>query len=131
MKNIFLEENSKKPDVISTASGLQYRVIKNGKGKVHPKFKDKVTVHYAGKLENGTEFDSSYKRGKPLKFNVNAVVKGWTEALQMMVKGDKWELFIPPELGYGKKGIPGVIPPNAVLIFEVELIKPKASFWGF
>lgn len=131
MRSQFLEENRQKPDVITTVTGLQYRVLKNGKGKVHPRLKDKVTVHYAGRLENGKEFDSSYKRGKPLKFHVNAVVKGWMEALQMMVQGDKWELFVPPELGYGAKGVPGVIPPHAVLIFEVELIKPKSSFWGF
>lgn len=131
MRSSFLEENAKNSDVVTTVSGLQYRVIKNGKGKKHPRLKDKVTVHYSGKLENGTEFDSSYKRGTPLKFNVNAVVKGWTEALQMMVEGDKWELFVPPELGYGSRGVPGVIPPNSVLIFEVELIKAKASFFGF
>ncbi len=127
---MFLDENARNPDVKTTASGLQYKVIKQGKGK-SPSANDTVTVHYTGKLTDGTVFDSSYKRGKPVKFKVNAVIKGWSEALQMMRKGSKWELFIPPSLGYGAKGIPGVIPQNAVLVFEVELIKPKASFFGF
>ncbi len=126
---MFLDENAKDPDVKTTASGLQYKVLKKGKGK-SPRATDTVTVHYTGKLTDGTVFDSSYKRGKPVKFKVNAVIKGWSEALLMMQKGSKWELFIPPSLGYGDKGVPGVIPPKAVLIFEVELIKPKASFFG-
>ena len=129
MTNQFLEKNASNPDVITTQSGLQYRVIKNGKGK-SPKSSDTVTVHYEGKLTNETVFDSSYKREKPIKFKVNGVIKGWSEALMMMNKGSIWELFIPPHLGYGAKGVPGVIPPDAVLIFKVELIKPKASLFG-
>ncbi len=130
MTRNYLEENGKNPDVTTTASGLQYRVIKKGKGK-SPRSTDTVVVHYEGKLTDGTVFDSSYKRGKTVKFKVNGVISGWSEALGMMKKGSQWELFIPPELGYGSKGVPGVIPPNAVLIFKVELIKPKASLFGF
>ena len=130
MGNEFLDKNKENEDVVCTESGLQFRVLKNGKGK-SPKAKDKVVVHYTGKLVNGREFDSSHKRGTPAGFKVNAVIRGWSEALQMMNQGAKWELFIPPELGYGKKGVPGVIPPDAVLIFEVELIKIKSSFFGF
>ncbi len=130
MSQDFLAENAQKPDVITTESGLQYRIITEGKGK-SPGPEDKVKVHYVGKLISGKEFDSSYKRGKPIQFKVNGVIRGWTEALLMMKKGSKWELFIPPELGYGERGVPGAIPANAVLIFEVELIKPKVSFFGF
>ncbi len=126
----FLESNGQEPGIKTTASGLQYRILKAGKGK-SPRSTDTVTVHYEGKLVDGTVFDSSYKRGKAIKFKTNGVIKGWTEALLMMRKGSQWELFIPPELAYGKKGVPGVIPPDAVLIFRVELIKPKASFFGF
>ncbi|MBU2515773.1 FKBP-type peptidyl-prolyl cis-trans isomerase [bacterium] len=130
MTQTFLETNAKNPDVATTASGLQYCVLKKGKGK-SPRSTDTVVVHYEGRLTDGTVFDSSYKRGKPAKFKVNGVIKGWSEALIMMKKGSQWELFIPPELGYGVKGVPGVIPPNAVLVFKVELIKPKASIFGF
>lgn len=130
MSQNFLKENAQKPEIKETVSGLQYRVIKKGKGK-SPRANDKVKVHYVGKLVSGLEFDSSYKRGKPAQFKVNGVIKGWTEALMMMKKGSKWEIFIPPELGYGQKGVPGTIPPNAVLIFELELIKPRASLFGF
>jgi FKBP-type peptidyl-prolyl cis-trans isomerase len=129
MADPLLEANAGKPDVITTVSGLQYRVIKKGKGK-YPKSSDTVTVHYEGRLTNGTVFDSSYKRGKPLKFKVTSVIKGWSEALQLMNKGSVWELFIPPELGYGSKGVPNLIPPNAVLVFKVELIKPRAGLFG-
>ena len=130
MSQDFLNENAQNPGIKTTASGLQYRVIKKGKGK-SPRATDKVKVHYVGKLINGDEFDSSYKRGKPAVFKVNGVIKGWTEALLMMQKGSKWEIFIPPELGYGNKGVPDVIPSNAVLIFELELIKPRKSLFGF
>lgn len=129
MKDSFLDSNANQLDVITTASGLQYRVIKEGKGK-SPKATDTVTVHYEGRLTDGTVFDSSYRRGKPLKFKVNGVIKGWSEALQLMSKGSVWELFIPPEIGYGAKGVPNVIPGNAVLIFKVELIKPRSGFFG-
>jgi FKBP-type peptidyl-prolyl cis-trans isomerase FklB len=117
----FLAANKKKPGVVTLPSGLQYKVITKGKGK-SPKATDKVTVNYRGTLIDGTEFDSSYKRGEPATFPVNGVIKGWTEALQLMKEGSKWELFIPPDLAYGEKGAGNVIGPNATLIFEVELL---------
>jgi FKBP-type peptidyl-prolyl cis-trans isomerase len=117
----FLAENKKKEGVKTLPSGLEYKVITAGKGK-SPKDTDTVTVHYKGTLMDGTEFDSSYKRGEPASFPVNGVIKGWTEALQLMKEGSKWQLFIPANLAYGESGRPG-IPPNAVLIFDVELIK--------
>jgi FKBP-type peptidyl-prolyl cis-trans isomerase FklB len=116
----FLEENKKKPGVITLPSGLQYKVIKDGEG-VPPTINDKVTVHYHGTLIDGKVFDSSVQRGKPIQLAVNGVIKGWTEALQLMKPGSKWQLFIPPALGYGEQGTNG-IEPNSVLIFEVELI---------
>lgn len=116
----FLEENKKKEGVKTLPSGLQYRVIKEGTGNT-PKSTDKVTTHYSGKLLNGTEFDSSYKRNEPATFSVTGIIQGWQEALQLMKEGGKMELFIPPELAYGQSGRPG-IPPNAVLIFTMELI---------
>ena len=105
-----------------TESGLQYRVINDGNGTKYPDLRSFVTVHYVGKLENGTEFDSSYKRNKASSFPVNGVIPGWTEALQLMREGDKWEIIIPPELGYGNQGAGDVIPPDATLTFEVELL---------
>lgn len=116
----YLEENKKKSGVKTLKSGLQYKVVTKGKGK-SPQEKDTVTVNYRGTLIDGTEFDSSYKRGQPASFPVGGVIKGWTEALLLMKEGDKWELAIPSELAYGETGRQG-IPPNAVLIFEVELI---------
>ena len=121
----FLAENKKKEGVKTLPSGLEYKVITAGKGK-SPKDTDTVTVHYKGTLMDGTEFDSSYKRGEPASFPVNGVIKGWTEALQLMKEGSKWQLFIPANLAYGESGRPG-IPPNAVLIFDVELIKIGAK----
>lgn len=120
----FLAENKKKEGVKTTASGLQYKVIKDGSGK-KPKATDTVTVHYKGTLIDGTEFDSSYKRGEPTSFPVNQVIAGWTEALQLMNVGSKWQLFIPANLGYGDRGAGPQIGPNAALIFEVELISLK------
>ncbi len=117
----FLDDNKKKDGVKVTASGLQYKVLKSGDGK-SPKPTDTVSAHYKGTLINGTEFDSSYKRNEPAKFPVTGVIKGWTEALQMMKVGDKWQLFIPPELAYGPNGRPPTIPPQSTLIFEVELV---------
>jgi len=116
----FLEENKNKPGVVTLPSGLQYRVIQEGAGE-SPKATDTVLVHYRGQLIDGTEFDSSYKRGEPARFNVSGVIKGWTEALQLMKPGAKWELFIPPDLAYGDAARPN-IPPGSTLIFEVELI---------
>ncbi len=118
----FLADNKKKKGVKTLPSGLQYKVITEGKGKT-PSATDTVTVNYKGTLIDGTEFDSSYKRGQPATFPVNGVIKGWTEALQLMKEGSKWQLFIPSDLAYGERGTPGgQIGPNATLIFEVELI---------
>ncbi|RPJ36944.1 MAG: FKBP-type peptidyl-prolyl cis-trans isomerase [Deltaproteobacteria bacterium] len=116
----FLEENKKKEGVKVLPSGLQYKVLSEGSGK-SPRATDQVTVNYKGTLINGVEFDNSYKRGKPTTFQIDKVVKGWTEALPLMKEGSKWQLFIPPELGYGSRGA-GPVPPNSTLIFEVELI---------
>jgi FKBP-type peptidyl-prolyl cis-trans isomerase FklB len=112
--------------VKSLESGLQYKVIEKGSGAT-PKATDSVTVHYRGTLTDGTEFDSSYTRNKPATFGVNRVIPGWTEALQLMQEGDKWQLFIPPQLAYGERGAGGKIPPNSALIFEVELISVTAK----
>ena len=117
----FLAENRKKDSVITLPSGLQYKVIKKGAGKT-PKATDTVTVNYLGSLINGTEFDSSYRRGQPASFKVNGVIRGWTEALQLMQEGAKWQLFIPSDLAYGERGAGRDIGPYSTLIFEVELI---------
>lgn len=117
----FLETNKGKEGVQSTESGLQYKVLTKGDKTEKPAATDKVTVHYAGRLIDGTEFDSSIKRGKPASFGLNQVIKGWTEGLQLMSPGDKYEFYIPPALGYGPRG-QSKIPPNSLLIFEVELI---------
>lgn len=117
----FLAENQKKEEVKTLPSGLQYKVIKAGTGE-KPKMTDAVTAHYRGTLIDGTEFDSSYSRGKPEKFPVNGVIAGWTEALQLMEAGAKWQLFVPPNLAYGERGAGRDIGPNATLIFEIELI---------
>lgn len=118
----FLKENKEKAGVITTESGLQYRVITEGTGKA-PTESDKVRVHYAGRLLDGAEFDSSIKRGQPAEFPVRGVIKGWQEALQLMKEGTKIEAYIPPELGYGNRGAPPRIPGNALLIFEMELLE--------
>jgi FKBP-type peptidyl-prolyl cis-trans isomerase FklB len=117
----FLLENAKKEGVVTLPSGLQYKVIEEGTGK-SPEPGDQVTVHYRGTLVDGTEFDSSYERGEPVTFPVGGVIPGWTEALQLMKEGAKWQLFIPPSLAYGEKGAGQVIGPNSTLIFDVELI---------
>jgi FKBP-type peptidyl-prolyl cis-trans isomerase len=119
----FLAENGKKKDVVTTASGLEYHVIAAGDG-ASPKSTDEVTVNYRGTLLDGTEFDSSYKRGQPASFPVNGVIQGWQEALTLMKPGAKWELFIPPNLAYDVNSPPS-IPPGSMLKFEVELIKVK------
>ncbi len=117
----FLSENKKKEGIVSLPSGLQYKVVSQGKGD-SPKATDKVSVHYKGTLMDGTEFDSSYGRGKPASFPVNGVIPGWTEALQLMKTGSKWQLFIPSDLAYGERGAGGKIGPNATLLFDVELL---------
>jgi len=124
----FLEENKKKAGVKTTASGLQYKVIKEGTG-AQPKENETVTVNYRGTLINGTEFDSSYKRGEAATFPVDGVIKGWTEALQLMKVGSKYQLFVPANLAYGERAVGPDISPNSTLIFEVELmgIKPSGS----
>jgi FKBP-type peptidyl-prolyl cis-trans isomerase FklB len=116
----FMAENAGKDGVTALPSGLQYKIIAEGSG-ASPTKGDKVTVHYRGTLIDGTEFDSSFKRNKPAMFGVSDVIAGWTEALQLMKEGSKWQLFIPPALGYGASSA-GQIPPNSTLIFEVELI---------
>ena len=120
----FLDENAKKEGVVTLESGLQYRVIKDGEGK-SPQASSSVNVNYRGTLVDGTEFDSSYERDKPATFQVKRVIKGWREALLLMKEGAKWELYIPPQLGYGKRGLRKAIPPNSALIYEVELIAVK------
>ncbi len=118
----FLEENAKRDGVVVLPSGLQYEVVTEGKGK-KPGATDRVKCHYEGTLIDGTLFDSSLKRGQPAVFGVNQVIKGWTEALQLMSEGAKWKLFIPSALAYGAQQAGELIPPHSTLVFEVELIK--------
>jgi len=117
----FLAENAKKEGIIVLPSGLQYKIITTGKGKT-PTADDTVKTHYRGTLIDGTEFDSSYSRNEPAVFPVKRVIPGWTEALQLMKEGDKWQLFIPSKLAYGENGAGGKIGPNATLVFDIELI---------
>src|SRR5262249_48515331 len=123
----FLAANKSKPGVVTLPSGLEYKIVKEGTGP-KPKATDTVSCNYRGTLVNGTEFDSSYKRNEPAEFPVGRVIKGWTEALQLMPVGSKWELYIPANLAYGEHGPPGSgIGPNETLIFEVELLGIKPS----
>ena len=117
----YLAENGEKEGVTTTESGLQYKVITSGDGE-KPTAADQVTVHYHGMLTDGTVFDSSVDRGQPASFGVTQVIKGWTEALQLMSVGDKWKLTIPANLAYGDQGYGGMIGPGATLVFEVELL---------
>jgi FKBP-type peptidyl-prolyl cis-trans isomerase FklB len=117
----FLAKNKSVPGVVTLPDGLQYKVIKPGNGP-HPTASDTVLVNYEGRLINGTLFDSSYKHGKPVKFQVSEVIPGWTEALQHMQKGAIWELYVPASLAYGEQGMPPVIGPNQTLIFKIELL---------
>ncbi|MCL6414376.1 FKBP-type peptidyl-prolyl cis-trans isomerase [Aestuariirhabdus sp. Z084] len=119
--NEFLAENGKKDGITTTESGLQYKVMTKGEGAM-PEAGSQVTVHYEGRLLDGTVFDSSYERGETTQFGVNQVIPGWTEALQLMPKGSTWEVYIPSQLAYGPGGIPGKIGPNEVLVFKVELV---------
>lgn len=122
----FLAQNRLKPGIVTLPDGLQYKVLVQGKGP-KPTQNDTVTVNYAGKLINGTEFDSSYKRGEPATFPLSGVISGWTEALQLMPQGSVWELYIPASLAYGEQGMPPVIGPNETLIFKVELLDIKKA----
>jgi FKBP-type peptidyl-prolyl cis-trans isomerase FklB len=117
----FLEENKKKPGVVALPSGLQYEVLTEGTGS-KPLATNKVTCHYHGTLIDGTVFDSSVRRGQPATFPLNAVIKGWTEGLQLMPAGSKWRFFIPPHLGYGDRQVSAQIGPNSTLVFDVELL---------
>lgn len=117
----FLSENAQRPEVTVLPSGLQYEVLQQGTGTM-PGPNSRVTVHYEGWLPDGTVFDSSYKRNQPATFGVTQVIKGWTEALQLMNQGAKWRIFIPHDLGYGARGAGGSIPPYAALVFDVELL---------
>lgn len=118
----FLAANKAQPGITELASGLQYKVVTEGKG-AKPKATDKVEVHYRGTLIDGTEFDSSYSRGAPASFPVNGVIQGWQEALQLMAEGSKWQIFVPSELAYGARGAGAQIGPHSTLIFDVELLK--------
>ncbi|MBN2419861.1 MAG: FKBP-type peptidyl-prolyl cis-trans isomerase [Deltaproteobacteria bacterium] len=118
----YLEENKIKEGVITTESGLQYKIIKEGEGK-SPKKSDRITVHYEGTKIDGSVFDSSYKRGEPVTFQIDRVIKGWTEGLQLMKEGGKYKLFVPADLAYGESGAGQQIGPNEVLLFDVEIVK--------
>lgn len=121
----YLADNAKKDGVKTTASGLQYKVMQEGSGK-SPKATDTVLVHYRGTLLDGTEFDSSYKRKEPIEFPLNGVIPGWTEGVQLMKEGAKYQFVIPSNLAYGRRGTPGgPIGPDETLIFEVELLKVR------
>eukprot|EP00804_Cyclotella_cryptica_P021073 CCRYP_019373-RB/>CCRYP_019373-RB protein AED:0.25 eAED:0.25 QI:139/1/1/1/0.75/0.6/5/173/243 len=123
----FLEAKSNEADVITLPSGLRYKILEKGKGAFHPTIDSPCLCHYAGTLIDGTEFDSSYSRGSPTTFAPNQVIKGWTEAMQKMVEGDKWELYIPSELAYGERGSPPKIPGNSALVFTIEMIEIKGE----
>lgn len=118
----FLAENKKKEDVVTLESGLQYKVMTSGEGKQRPSLLDTVMVHYRGHFIDGRVFDSSYQRGEPVSFPLNRVIAGWSEILQLMAVGDKWQVFIPSYLAYGEGGFAPQIEPNMTLIFEMELI---------
>ena len=123
----FLEANKSKEGVITLESGLQYKVLEEGGGLEHPTVRTPCECHYAGRLLDGSEFDSSYSRGQPTTFAPNQVIKGWTEAMQLMVVGDKWEMYIPYQLAYGAAGKPPKIPAAATLIFIMEIVKIKGE----
>lgn len=118
----FLEENAKRDGVFTTASGLQYEILEEGEGAKPAGANARVTVHYEGRLTDGKVFDSSYKRNQPATFGLNQVIPGWTEGVQLMSVGAKYRFFIPPQLGYGSRGAGAAIPPDATLIFDVELL---------
>jgi len=123
----FLEANKGKDGVVTLASGLQYKILNKGAGAHHPTVDSSCECHYEGTLIDGTEFDSSYKRGSPTSFAPNQVIKGWTEVMQLMVEGDKFELYIPSELAYGESGSPPKIPGGSALVFRMEILKIKGN----
>jgi FKBP-type peptidyl-prolyl cis-trans isomerase FkpA len=118
----YLKQNATQKGVVTLKNGIQYQVLEEGSGKF-PTAASKVTVHYQGELTDGRVFDSSYKRGEPAKFNVNQVIVGWQDVLVKMKEGSVWRVVIPPSLAYGKNGIPGVIPPDSILVFKIQLLK--------
>ncbi len=118
----FLQDNAAKEGVVTTPSGLQYKIVREGEGR-QPSASDTVVVHYRGTLIDGTEFDSSYKRGEPIEFPLNRVIAGWTEGVQLMKEGAEFRFFIPSKLAYGSRGAGRVIGPNEALIFDVELLE--------
>lgn len=122
----FLSSNKDQDGVVETESGLQYKMLESGEGS-SPLAEDLVVVHYRGRLLDDTEFDSSYSRGQPAEFHVNQVIRGWQEVLQLMKPGDRWEVYISPDLGYGSRGAGGAIGPNELLIFEVDLVEVKQA----
>lgn len=124
---LFLKENSMKDGVISLPSGLQYKVLRRGDGEFHPTVDSTCSCHYEGRLIDGTVFDSSYARGSPTDFAPNQVIKGWTEAMQLMVEGDKWEMYIPSDLAYGDRGSPPKIGGGDTLVFTMEIIEIKGN----
>ena len=126
----FLQANKDKEGVITLPSGLQYKVLVEGSGLKRPLVDTPCDCHYLGTLIDGTQFDSSFDRGKPSTFAPNQVIKGWTEAMQLMVEGDKWEMYIPSELGYGDRGSPPKIGGGDVLVFTMEILKIKVLFAG-
>jgi FKBP-type peptidyl-prolyl cis-trans isomerase len=117
----FMEENGRRTGIKTTASGIQYEVLTQGEG-ARPKKTDRVLVHYKGSLIDGTEFDSSYKRGEPAEFPLTAVIKGWTEIMQIMPVGSKYRVVIPPNMAYGERGFPPTIGPASTLMFDIELL---------
>ena len=123
-------EASDPAKVITTASGLKYRVLQLGVGRGAPEIDDRVTVHYSGKLPDGTEFDNTRKRGQPISFPLSTVIEGWTEGLQLMTEGAKYQFIVPPELAYGEKGVSGIVGPQATLVFDVELLKVESDLVG-
>eukprot|EP00568_Trieres_chinensis_P002867 CAMPEP_0183311362 /NCGR_PEP_ID=MMETSP0160_2-20130417/36507_1 /TAXON_ID=2839 ORGANISM="Odontella Sinensis, Strain Grunow 1884" /NCGR_SAMPLE_ID=MMETSP0160_2 /ASSEMBLY_ACC=CAM_ASM_000250 /LENGTH=245 /DNA_ID=CAMNT_0025475909 /DNA_START=121 /DNA_END=858 /DNA_ORIENTATION=+ len=123
----FLAENAKKPGVVTLPSGLQYKVLRQGGGSDHPTVDSPCSCHYKGTLIDGTQFDSSYDRGSPTTFAPNQVIKGWTEAMQLMVEGDKWEMYIPSDLGYGDRGSPPKIKGGDALIFTMEILEIQGN----
>lgn len=125
--NAWLKKHFEDPEVNVLKSGFMYKVLKKGDGLDSPTASSPCECHYEGKLINGKEFDSSYKRGTPTTFAPNQVIKGWTEAMQLMVEGDKWEMFIPAGLAYGKRGAGGAIPPQNAITFKMELLKIKGA----